>query len=230
MNDIEDNPILNEANESNHNSNTLNRTQYWKNDKQIRRKTKTLDEVIQSLSLSSPMKNQVTHNIVKQNPKSLEQSLQEGNKENDFEELVTECLINNLKKLNKEKNFPVLHETLNNVSGKHLENQEFTGWLAEKLSIRHHRFAKYVAKWRENKFSETRGRQQRLEVKQKVYDTWCQNAINSTDARNGRNMVSLSKRKFLQQYGAITHSDIVVEEVKNKRGQTYYSTNRMIAT
>ena len=230
MNDIEDNPILNEANESNHNSNTLNRTQYWKNDKQIRRKTKTLDEVIQSLSLSSPMKNQVTHNIVKQNPKSLEQSLQEGNKENDFEELVTECLINNLKKLNKEKKFPVLHETLNNVFGKHLENQEFTGWLAEKLSIRHHRFAKYVAKWRENKFSETRGRQQRLEVKQKVYDTWCQNAINSTDARNGRNIVSLSKRKFLQQHGAITHSDIVVEEVKNKRGQTYYSANRMIAT
>ena len=35
---------------------------------------------------------------------------------------------------------------------------------------------------------------------------------------------------FLQQYGAITHSDIDVEDVKNKRGQTYYSANRMIAT
>ena len=136
LNDIEDNPILNEANESNNNSNTLNRTQYWKNDKQSRRKTKTLDEVIQSLSLSSPMKNQVIHSVVKQNPKSLEQILQEGNKENDFEELVTECLINNLKKLNKEKKFPVFYE--------------FIEWLAGKLSIRHHRFAKYVAKWREN--------------------------------------------------------------------------------
>ena len=104
LNDIEDNPILNEANESNNNSKTLNRTQYWKNDKQIGRKTKTLDEVIQSLSLSSPMKNQVMHNLVKQNPKSLEQILKEGNKENDFEELVTECLINNLKRLSKEKN------------------------------------------------------------------------------------------------------------------------------
>ena len=200
LNDIEDNPILNEASESNNNSNTLNRPQYWKNDKQIRRKTKTLDEVIQSLSLSSPMKNQVIHNVVKQNPKSLEQILQEGNKKNDFEELVTECLINNLKKLNKEKQFPVFHETLNNVFGEYLVNQEFIEWLAGKLSIGHHRFAKYVAKWRENKFSETRGRQQQLEVKQKVYDTWCQNAINSTDARNGRNMISLSKRKFLQQY------------------------------
>ena len=57
LNDIEDNPILNEANESNNNSNTLNRTQYWKNDKQITHKTKTLHEVIKSLSLSSPMKN-----------------------------------------------------------------------------------------------------------------------------------------------------------------------------
>ena len=84
LNDIEDSPILNEANESNNNSNTLNRTRYWKNDNQIRRKTKTLDEVIQSLSLSSPVKNQVIHNVVKQNPKSLEQILQEGNKENDF--------------------------------------------------------------------------------------------------------------------------------------------------
>ena len=210
--------------------NILNRTQYWKNDKQIRHKIKTLHEGIQSLSLSSPMKNQVIHNVVKQNPKSLEQILQEGNKENDFGELVTECLINNLKKLNKEKKFSVFHETQNNVFGEHLENQEFTEWLVGKLSIRHHRFANYVAKWRENKFSETRGRQQQLEVKQKVYDTWCQNAINSTDARNGRNMVSLSKRKFLQQYGAITHSDIIVEEVKNKRGQNYYSANRMIAT
>ena len=201
LNDIEDNPILNEANESNNNSNTFNRTQYWKNDKQIRHKTKTLDEVIQSLSLSSTMKNQVIHNIA-------------------TVELVTECLINNL---------IIFHETLNNVFGEHLENQEFIEWLTGKLSTRHHRFAKYVAKWRENKFSDTRGRQQQLEVKQKVYDTWCQNAINSADARNGRNMASLSRRKFLQQYGAITHSDIVVEEVKNKRGQTYYSANRMIA-
>ena len=59
---------------------------------------------------------------------------------------------------------------------------------------------------------------------------WLKNAINSADGRNGRNMVRLSKRKFLQQYGASKHSDIVIEEIKNKRGQTYYSANRMIAT
>ena len=56
------------------------------------------------------------------------------------------------------KKFPVFHETLQNIFGEHLEKQEFTEWLAGKLGIRHHRFVKYVAKWRENKFTETRGR------------------------------------------------------------------------
>ena len=92
--------------------------------------------------------------------------------------------------------------------------------MAGKLEIRHHRFAKCVAKWRENKFRETRGRQEQLEIRQKVNDTWLKNAI----------MVRLSKRNFLQQYGAIKHTDIVIKEMQNKKGQTYYSANQMIAT
>ena len=234
--EIQDNPSLTEPNICK-NPDTLNSTinkeddkQKEKERKQIERKTQNLEEIIQSISLTSPMKYQIIHNVVKKNPKSLEQILEISNKEKDFEELVTECLITNLKQLNKEKKFPVFHETLQNIFGEHLEKQEFTEWLAGKLGIRHHRFVKYVAKWRENKFTETRGRQEQLEVKQKVYDMWLKNAINSTDGRNGRNMVRLSKRKFLQQYGAIKHSDIVIEEIKNKRGQTYYSANRMIAT
>ena len=102
--------------------------------------------------------------------------------------------------------------------------------MAGKLEIRHHRFAKCVAKRRENKFRETRGRQEQLEIRQKVNDTWLKNAINSTNSRNGRSMVRLSKRNFLQQYGAIKHTDIVIEEMQNKKGQTYYSANQMIAT
>ena len=130
---------------------------------------------------------------------------------------MTESLINNLKKLNKERKFPLFHETLNNIFGDNLENDEFLKWLSGKLDIRHQRFTKYVIKWRENKFKETRGRQEQIEIKQKVYDTWLKNAINSTDGRNGRNMVKLSKRKFLEQYGKINHSNIVIEELKNKR-------------
>ena len=43
-------------------------------------------------------------------------------------------------------------------------------------------------------------------------------------------MVKLSKRKYLEQYGSIKNKNIVIEEVKNKPGQIYYSANRMVAT
>ena len=79
-------------------------------------------------------------------------------------------------------------------------------------------------------FEETRGRQEQFEIKQKVYVIRLKNAINSTDERNGRNMVKLSKRKYLEQYGSIKNKNIVIEEVKNKPGQIYYSANRMVAT
>ena len=117
---------------------------------------------------------------------------------------MTESLINNLKKLNKERKFPLFHETLNNIFGDNLENDKFLKWLSGKLDIRHQRFTKYVIKWRENKFKETRGRQEQIEIKQKVYDTWLKNAINSTDGRNGRNMVKLSKGKFLNNMVRLT--------------------------
>ena len=56
------------------------------------------------------------------------------------------------------------------------------------------------------------------------------NSINSTDGRNGRNLVKLSKRKYIEQYGTVKNNEAVIEEVKNKRGQTYYSANRMVVT
>ena len=43
-------------------------------------------------------------------------------------------------------------------------------------------------------------------------------------------MVKLSKRKYLEQYGSIKNKNIVIEEVKNKPGQIYYSANRMVRT
>ena len=108
--EIQDNPSLTEPNICN-NPDTLNSTinkeddkQKEKERKQIERKTQNLEEIIQSISLTSPMKYQIIHNVVKKNPKSLEQILEISNKEKDFEELVTECLITNLKQL-KKKNF-----------------------------------------------------------------------------------------------------------------------------
>ena len=45
-----------------------------------------------------------------------------------------------------------------------------------------------------------------------------------------RNIVRLSKRKFLWQYGAIKHTDIVIEEMKYKWWQANYLAKWMLAT
>lgn len=45
-----------------------------------------------------------------------------------------------------------------------------------------------------------------------------------------RNIVKLSKRKFLWQYGAIKHMDIVIEEMKYKWWQANYLAKWMLAT
>ena len=52
---------------------------------------------------------------------------------------------------------------------------------------------------------------EQFEIKQKVYDIWLKNSINSTDGRNGKNIVKLSKRKYLEQYGSIKNRNIVIE-------------------
>ena len=99
------------------------------------------------------------------------------------------------------------------------------------MQIRHSKFNEYHSKWRTSLFSEIRGRQELSQnIKQNIYDTWIKNFINSTDGRNGRNLVKLSKRKYTEQYGTIKNNEVVIEEDKNKRGQTYYSANCMIIT
>ena len=145
--------------------------------------------------------------------------------------MVSTTLINHLKQLNKDCNFPLLHETLNNVFGEQLNDGSFTKCLSCKLQIRRSKFNEYHSNWRRSLFSENRGRQELSQnVKQNIYDTWIKNSINSTDSRNGRNLVKLSKRTYIVQYGTIKNNEAVTEEVKNKRGQTYYSADCMVVT
>ena len=78
---------------------------------------------------------------------------------------------------------------------------------------------------------ETRGRNALpLETLQQIYDLWIEHSIPSTDGRNGRNMINLSKRKYIEQYGSQENKDIVMEQNTNKRGQLIYSSNRRIVT
>ena len=102
--------------------------------------------------------------------------------------------------------------------------------MVNKLNIRPSKFTIYVKKRRDNSFQELRGRQEKLEIKQKIYHRWIKNAINTTDGRNGLSIVKISKRKYFEQYGTITDSNINIDEFKNKHGQTYLSANRMVIT
>ena len=102
--------------------------------------------------------------------------------------------------------------------------------MVNKLNIRPSKFTIYVKKRRDNSFQELRGRQEKLEIKQKIYHRWIKNAINTTDGRNGLGIVKISKRKYFEQYGTITDSNINIEEFKNKHDQTYLSANRMVIT
>ena len=65
---------------------------------------------------------------------------------------------------------------------------------------------------------------------QKVYNLWVDNSISSTDG-NGRNMVNISKRKFLEVYGReMNHKVVNLECHTTKRGQTVFSANQRVAT
>ena len=50
-------------------------------------------------------------------------------------------------------------------------------------------------------------------------------SINSTDARNGINIVNISKQKYLAVYNDIDGKGTVIEEKVNKRGKKYFSEN-----
>ena len=69
-----------------------------------------------------------------------------------------------------------------------------------------------------------------FESKQTIYNTWIENCITSTDEWNGRNVVQISKRKYLEKCGELSHESIRLEEHRNKHGKVYYSSNHLILT
>ena len=91
--------------------------------------------------------------------------------------------------------------------------------MAKKLDIRPSKFSIYVQRWRENNFEESRGQNNLLiETELAVYNTWLENSIVSTDGRNGRNEINISKRQYLQMCGEI-RSDLIELTEKKQKGQ-----------
>ena len=102
-------------------------------------------------------------------------------------------------------------------------------WLADKMNIRKSRFIESVKIGKFNGYKETRGRDGiSFEEKTTIYNTWIENCTASTDGRNGRNMVQISKRKYLEKYSELSHESIKIDEKRNKRGKLYLSSNRMV--
>ena len=137
--------------------------------------------------------------------------------ESVFEAQVCQAFIERLKTLNREKKYPKFHQPLHGMFGEQLQSQTFLDWLAKKLDIRPSKFSIYIQRWRENNFEESRG-QNKLPIKAQlaVYNTWLENSIVSTDGRNGRNEINISKRQYLQRYGEIRSDLIELTEKKTK--------------
>ena len=79
-----------------------------------------------------------------------------------------------------------------------------------------------MSAWRERGFEDTRGRSKLSpEVVEKVYATFVDNSVTSTDGRNGRNMVTIRKQRYFKIYDAfLEHSDIKIEEKRGKKKRT----------
>ena len=64
-----------------------------------------------------------------------------------------------------------------------MTDENFLKWLAVKLEVRPSRFCTHVINWRQHNFREVRGcKSIPPESKEKIYDTWVENSISSTDA------------------------------------------------
>ena len=50
-----------------------------------------------------------------------------------------------------------------------------------------------------------------MTLQQNIYDLLIENSIVTTDSRNGRDQINLSKRRFLQQYRYISNKKFVEE-------------------
>ena len=67
--------------------------------------------------------------------------------------------------------------------------------------------------WEAIQYKESRGREGiSFESKQTIYNIQIENCITSIDGWNGRNVVQISKRKYLEKYGEISHESIRLEE------------------
>ena len=141
--------------------------------------------------------------------------------------------MKHLKTLWLEKKYLHFHQFIFYICGDELINDDqFLFWLCDKLKMNHRctRLIQSIRKARENNFSNIRGWSTlSFELKQKIYDLWLANSIPSTAGRNGRNVVSIPKERFLQKFDENLQSpNVNIEEKMNRRGKLQLVANRYI--
>ena len=144
---------------------------------------------------------------------------------------IYQCLIQHLKSLlHSGKGRHQFNLLLYNMFGPdRLQDSAFLYFLSSQLSTNYSNFKKSVETWFDGGMKSKRGRWTLSpEIRQAVYDTWIDHTVASTDNRNNRATVQISKMEYLQRYHGIENKTVQVEEKKNKRGRVNMSGNRMI--
>ena len=173
------------------------------------------------------MKNNVLTRVVEKRP--IKDILTHTSMEAQIEAIVCNTFITRSKNLYCERRFPTFHRTLNEFFGDQLDDENFLAWLPQKFKVRTSKFIKYVQNWRKNQYCETRGRQKLpSETQLKIFNTWIENSIPSTDGRNGRNEVNLSKREYIKKYDTLQSDLVEMHEKRNKRGKLIISSGRRV--
>ena len=175
----------------------------WKSYREVKEKTRNLESIIQSLS--SPIKSTVTRNLT---DSVLSDVIVNADSNSVHEAIAVSNLTDHLRDLNQKRLFSKLHETMNSIFKGKMTDENFLKWLAVKLEVRPSRFCIQLANWRERNFREARGsKSMPVESKQKIY-MWVENSISSNDARNGRNLINISKNKYNTMYRNIENKSV----------------------
>ena len=112
-----------------------------------------------------------------------------------------------------------------------LKESSFLYFLSNQLGMNYSNLKRGLGRWIDCGMREGRDRWSiDLEVRQQIYNLWLEHSQPSTDNRNDRCKVKISKLDYLKKYTGIENNAILIEEVTNKRGRVSYVANRMIFT
>ena len=133
-----------------------------------------------------------------------------------------------LKYISKNKRNEMLFEVLITSYG----HEEVQKWMSKSLGMGRNRLKKKINHYLYGIDYDKRGRPAvSKEIRKVIIDTWLNASIVSVDRRNGRDFVSLAKKKYTQRYGMEINDDMSGTTVEvNKRDIIVVKVLRMITT